>query len=808
MSSWLQDLIFGARVLRKNPSFSLVAVLVIALGIGANAAIFSVVQGVLLHSLPYQDPESLVLVWEDASSHGGSNRLVARPGNYVDWRRENTVFSEMAALRNSSLRLSQLEVPVVPLTHRVTPNYFDLIGVQAYLGRTFAQGEEMPGKDRVVVISYDLWQSAFGGDQGLVGQSVLLDDEAYTVIGILPADFYSAHFFATQPDLWVPLSLLGEEQNRRVRYLVVYGRLAPDRTLEEAQAAMDALALNLARQYPEANRDWGIQLVPVQEDVVGNLRQTFVILLAAVGLVLLIASANVANMVLTRASERVREIALRTALGAGRGRLLRQILTESLLLAGAGGLLGILFALVSVGPMTRLIPSGAGVPFLDQVEVDAGILAFASLVTLLTGVLFGLVPAWQVSRWNLNDALKEGGRGGLTGQRTRRTHRLLVTAQVAISLVLLAGAGLILQSFQRLTGYDPGFDAQRILTLRNSLRGEEFQDPARRTAHFEELASRLASLPGAESASAVSFAPPIGRFLSTRFEIDGQPADPGHEPSGAVRIVLPGYFASMGIPLEQGRAIDRRDQAESLPVVLVNQTAVKSFFSGRDPIGASLKIEDGSNQARQIVGVVGDVRSQGIDPRPRAVVYIPHSQSPIPIMNLVVRASGDPLSLARAAEREVWRMSGSGNVYNIVALDRSIADQHWRSRLISMLLTSFALLALCLGAAGLYGVISSTVSKRVSEMALRMALGARRGDIHRLVLGEGLKLAVAGIAVGLLASLALTRLIANLLYGVTATDPLTFGLVSALLIAVTIAAALAPARCATRADPMEVLRSE
>jgi putative ABC transport system permease protein len=676
------------------------------------------------------------------------------------------------------------------------------------LGRTFAAGEEKPGQDRVVVISYDLWQSAFGGDEALVGRSILLDDESYTVIGILPADFYSAHFFAVQPDLWVPLSLIGEEQERRVRNLVVYGRLAPGRNLQEAQSAMDALAVNLAQQYPETNRDWAISLVPVQEDVVGNLKQTFFILLAAVGLVLLIACANVANMVLTRASERSREIALRTALGAGRGRLLRQILTESLLLAGAGGLLGILIALLGVGPMVRLIPSGAGVPFLDQVRVDSGILAFALLATLLTGVLFGLAPAWQVSRWNLNDALKEGGRAGIGGPRAGGTHRFLVTAQLALSLILLAGAGLILQSFQKLSGYDPGFDAQRILTLRNSLRGAEFQDPARRTAHFEELASRLGALPGVESASAVSFAPPIGRFLSTRFEIDGQPADPGHEPSGAIRIVLPGYFDTMGIPVAQGRAIDGRDRSDSLPVALVNRTAVQSFFAGRDPLGATLKIDDGSEVTRQVVGVVGDVRCQGIDPRPRPVIYIPHSQSPNPIMNLVLRTSGDPLALARSAERVAWQMNGSGNVYGIAALDRSIADQHWRSRLISMLLTSFALLALCLGAAGLYGVISSSVSKRIREMAIRMALGAGRSHIHRLVLGEGLKLAAVGIAVGLLASLVLTRLITNLLYGVTATDPLTFGLVAALLMTVAFAAALAPARRATRADPMAVLRAE
>ncbi len=808
MQGFLQDLSFGIRVLRKNSGFTLLAVAILALGIGANAAIFSVVQGVLLNSLPYEDPQRLVLVWESVLRGGATRRSPTSPANFLDWTERSEGVSQFSALRNSSLRLTAIEPPIVPLTHMVTANYFETLGVEPLLGRSFAAGEDQPGRDRVAMISYGLWQRVYGGDPAALGSQLELDGEEYTLVGVLDDEFYSAHLFPTQPDLWVPLSLAGEELDRRNRNLIVFARLDPGVRLSQVQASLDSVATNLAREHPESNADSTIRAEPIREDIVGSYRQTFVVLLAAVGFVLLLACANVANMILTRASQRSREIVVRRALGAGRWRLLRQLTIESLLLTGAGGALGVALASFGLQPMLTLIPSGAGIPFLDRISLDGSVLLFAFALSLATAVFFGMTPAWQISRWNLSERLKTSGRG-VSGARAKGLHRPLVVAQVAIALLLLAGAGLILQSFRHLTGYDPGFDVERVLTIRNSVRGERFSQPDQVVEHFRNLSQRLGSLPGAESASGVSFPPPNQLFRPRRFRIEGQPVEPGSEPRTAVRVVLADYFSTMGIPMIQGRGIEARDRSDSLPTAVVNHAFAQRYFAPGDAVGSLISLDRDQSRQRRIVGVSDDVLFAGMRPEPSPMLYLPHPQSPLPIMSFVIRASDDPRDLAVAAEREAWKWNSTGgNVYNLQTFEARLADQHWRSRLSSFLLGGFALLSLILGAAGIYAVISSSVSRRVTEIGIRAALGARRSHIRRMVIGEGLKLSALGIAIGLAASMGMAKLIGGQLYGIQAHDPLTLILVSIGLLGVAIAACLVPAIRAMRIDPIQALRSE
>ncbi|HSR51579.1 MAG TPA: ABC transporter permease [Acidobacteriota bacterium] len=805
MGNLTQDVRFALRMLRKNWAFTLTAVLVIALGIGANSAVFSVINGVLIDSLSYRDPETLAFLWADGSARNGVDRVATTSGDYLDWKESQDVFSDISALRNSSLRLTERDEPIVPLVHEVTHNYFDLLGVQPARGRDFQPDDEQ-GPARVVMVSYGLWQAAFGGDESLVGSDIELDGEMYNVIGITPQDFYAAHIFATQPGLWTPLSLAGREDDRRTRDLAVVGRLAPGRSLQEAEAAMRAIAANLAQEYPQTNEDWSVNVEAITDDVVGDFRQTFVVLLAAVAAVLLIACANVAGMVLTRARKRSREIALRTALGARRSRIVRQLLTESLVLAGAGGAAGLLLAWFGLGPLTSMIPQGAGVPFLEKVSLDSSVLLFTLLVSLATGVAFGLLPAMQASRLNLSESLKESARGSIGGRHSR-AQRGLVIGQVALSLLLLAGAALMLQTFSRLTGLDPGYDADRLLTLRHSARGEGLQTPAQQVPHFEQLIEDLKTLPGVSHVSASNTLPPLAPFIVRRFQISGQPADEGFEPLAIRRVVASDYFDTMGIPILQGRALGSFDRADSQPVAVVNQALVERFFRGADPVGATITPQGGPPM--QVVGVAGNVRSRGLDPRPQAAFYTPLAQTPMAPLNVVLRVpQGDPMAVARDAERIIWDSTSSGNVYGIQTLDERIDDLYWRSQVASLLLGGFALLALVLGAAGLYAVLSASVTQRFQEIAIRGALGARRSDIQRLVLGEGLRLALGGVVLGTLAALGLSQLIANQLYGVSATDPVTYLTVGLTLLVVAAAACLIPAYRATRIDPMQALRSE
>ena len=798
------------RSLLKRRAFSGMAVLILALGIGPNTAIFSVVNAVLLRALPYGESSSLVTLYADGTARSQGGRVGTTAGDFAWWKDRVKAFSGMAALRNDSRRITSIETPLVPLVHEVTANYFDVLQAPPALGRGFLPGEDASGQAQVAVLGYGLWQSAFGGDPGVVGRKVDLDGVPHTVVGVMGRDFFSAHLFSNvQPGIFVPKAFGLLRDEHATRDVLVYGRLAPGETLQSAQAEMTAVAASLAQEHPQTNDRWSVAVVPIREVVLGQFGPASRILLAPVCLVLLIACANVANLMLTRSSERSREIALRIALGANQRRIVSELLTESLLISLAGGALGALIAWLAVDPLARLIPAQAGVPFLDRVEVDGFVLAFTLALSVISGVLCGLYPAREATRGALNEVLREGGRGQASGRGARFRSRL-VMVEVALAVVVAAGAGLMMRTFEGLQAFRPGFDAERILTLRTSLRGDEFATPASRIAHFEELQRRLAALPGIDAVSATSFEPPTpasGGFGGIRLSIPGLQDDGAAPPSAVSSIVMPGFFETLGIPVFSGRGITRDDLPGSRRVAVINRAMAEKFFPGLDPLGRTFAIHGPSSSPMEIVGVVGNVLTAGNDPTPRPVFYLPHAQNPLAVMTVVMRVpQGDPLALAREAEKTAWSLSRSTNVYFVRSLASRLLDLNWQSRFGAMLLGAFAGLALLLGAAGIYAVISHAVAQRRTEIGLRMALGAKATEVRIMILRGGLGISAKGVALGLLASLATTRLLSGLLYGVTPGDPITLGSVSLLLITVAALASLVPAVRASRVDPGTVLR--
>ncbi len=799
---------FALRSLRRRPAYTTMAVAMLALGIGANTAIFSVVDAVLLRSLPYQDPATLVVVFADGSARGQSNRLGTTAGDFLDWREQADAFSGLTILRNESRRLTTVESPVVPLVHAVTANYLDVLGVRPALGRGFLAGEDEPGRDDVVILSHGLWQTVFGGDPGVVGSRVGLDGRPHTVVGVMRSEFYSAHVFSVQPGLWVPTSLEALREDRTTRDLLAYGRLAPGRSLASAQATMTALTSRIAQQHPDTNDRWGASVVPLRDHALGQFSRTGGILLAAVGLVLLIACANVANLTLARATERSREVAVRTALGASRGRIVGQLLTESLVLSLAGGVLGAVLAQFAAAPLAGLIPAQAGVPFLDRVGIDGRVLAFTFVLSVLSGVLFGLLPSRQSARLDLVSVLREGGRGTLSAP-ARRLRESLVVAEVALAVVIASAAGLMLRTFTGLQGIHPGFDAERILKLRTSLRGDDFQAPSARLGHFEELKRRLEAVPGIASVSAVSFEPPTlaGVFGAVRLVLPDAPETAAAAPSAVGRVVMPDYFETMGIPILKGRGVTRDDVADGRRIAVISEKMAARYFADVDPLGRSFAVHGPRPQPLEVVGVSGDVMTGGTDPTPQAVFYTPYAQNPLAVMSFVLRVrDGDAMVPAREAERTAWSLPGSTNVFGIETLDRRIADLNWRSRFGALTLGAFAALALVLGAVGIYAVVSYTVFQRRGEIGVRMALGARDTEVMGMVLKDGLRLAGVGVVFGSLASLAVTRLLAGFLYGVAPGDAGTLAAVSVLLLTVAAGACLGPALRASHVEPHVALR--
>jgi putative ABC transport system permease protein len=803
-----QDVRFGGRMLIKNPTFTIVAVLALALGIGANSAIFSVVNTVLLRPLPYKEPDRLMTVWEDNSRHGYPRDTPAA-ANFIDWRDQNQVFEGMAAMAELSFNLTGGGEPERIDGRRVSANLFPLLGVEPQLGRAFLSEEDRPGAQRVVIMSHGLWQRRFGSDQNIIGRPLTLNGESYTVVGVMPPQFQ----FPTRGDeLWVPIAFDSREAaNRGRHYLEVVARLKSGVTPQQAQAEMNTIAARLQQQYPEQNTGLGAAVVPLHEQVVGDIKPALLVLLGAVGFVLLVACANVANLLLARAAVRQKEIATRIALGASRLRLMRQFLTESILLAVLGGGLGLLLSLWGVNLLKAFIPEN--ISQAKAVTIDARVLGFTLLVSLLTGLIFGLAPAVQASNLNLNETLKEGGRDSAAGSRGNRIRGLLVVAEVAVSLVLLIGAGLLINSFLRLRNVDPGFRADNLLTMRIVLSAQKYPDRERRAVFYDELLRRVESLPGVKSAAVANWIPLVSQGDSIGVTIEGRPAPaPGQANIVVTRVVSPHYFETMGIQLLRGRQFAEQDRVDSPPVAVISETMARRYWPGEDPTGK--RIAPGRPESADdwvtVVGVMKDVRQFELNADPKPQMYLSYEQgwSFFAPSHLVVRTEAEPRSLAATVRGAVWSIDKDQPVSNISTMEDVLSESIARQRFSMLLLGIFAAVALLLAAVGLYGVMSYSVAQRTHEIGIRMALGAQTRDVLKLAVGQGLKLVLIGVVLGLVAAFILTRVLASLLYGVSATDPITFITISLVLISVALLASYIPARRATKVDPLIALRYE
>ena len=798
-----QDLRYGALMLLKQPGFTLVAVFTLALGIGANSAIFSVVNGVLLRPMPLEDPDRLIKIWETflPSGHGTTSAP-----NLKDWREQNTVFNGIAAYQFSSFNLREQESPERLQGATVSPNFFDVVGAHPRLGRAFQTGEDEAGRNRVALLSHGLWQRAFGGDAGVVGKEIPLNGENYMVIGVMPPDF---RFPSRLTEIWVPLVIPPDLiDNRGSHWMFTLARLKPEVGFEQAREQMVSIAKRLERQYPDSQAGRSVFLIPLQEETVQGIRPALRALMFAVGFVLLIACANVANLLLARATSRRREIAVRTALGAGRLRLVRQLLTESLLLAGAGGALGL--ALAKWGMEALLVLAENFLPRANEVSLDWRVAGFTAALSLLTGVFFGLIPALQSSRVDLQSSLKEGaGAGG--GAQTNWLRGALVAAEVAATMVLLIGAGLLVKSFIRLYETDLGFKAENVLTMSLALPESKYPDVRAAAAFYQKLLERVASLPGARSAGVINHLPLQEWGFNGDIAIEGQgPVEPGRQPRAEFRATSQDYFRTLSVPLISGRFFTAQDQSDSAPVVIVNQTLARRFLPGQDPIGKRIRAI--GKDWRTVIGVVGDVRQSGVTQAARAEIFVPLTQAiftPLTqTMSLAVRADANPEALISAVRNTVREVDPAQPVFNVKTMEAVVADSISDRRLNMLLLGIFAAVALTLAMIGIYSVMSYTVSQHTREIGVRMALGARPLDVLKLVVGQGMVLTLAGVGLGLAGAFGLTRLMATLLYGVTATDPMTFVIVSALLVIVALLACYVPARRATKVDPMVALRGE
>ncbi len=794
MLNFIQDLRYALRTLRRSPGFAAVALVTLALGIGASTAIFSVVHAVLLRPLPYKDPARLVFVW-------GSNPRIGREEaslpDFTDWRAQSTVFEGMAGLVTRSLVLTSIEEPERIPGAGVTANFFSVVGVEPVLGRGFRPQEDRPGGERVAILSHGAWERRFGADPKVIGKSVTLSEAVYTVVGVLPRGFRAPN----DTEVWTPMALAPAQFGRRNDFVVAIARLKRGVSLERAQAEMTVIAKRLEREYPGSNTGWTALVVPLHADLVKDVRLPLLVLLGAVGFVLLIACANVANLLLARAAARRREIAVRAALGAGRARLVGQLLTESVMLALAGGGLGA--GLATWGIPALLAAAPAEMPRLD-IGIDAPILIFTLAISLLTSVVFGLAPALDASRLDLTGSLKEGGRGSTAGAGGLRGA--LVAAEIALSLVLLIGAGLLLRSFWRLQAVPSGFRADNVLTMRLLQTSTRFSQRVQLARFYEQVLERTARLPGVVAAGLINAVPLSGSNTNFDFTIDGRPPlPPGQNLTADFRVSSPDYFRVLGIPLIQGRLFTAYDHTEAPPVAIINEASARRHFPGQDPLGQRIRID---GPPREIVGVVGNVRHESLASGTKAEIYVSYQQSGARSLALVVRTEGDPLQAVGAVRSQVRAVDQDVPVFNVRSLQAIVEASLAQRRFTMMLLAMFASVALLLAAVGIYGVVSYVASLRTHEFGVRLALGARPVDVAWLVLRQGLVLVTGGVAAGLAAAVALARLIGTLLYGVSATDALTFGAVSAMLAAVALAALYFPARRATQVDPLVALRYE
>jgi putative ABC transport system permease protein len=811
MEMLLQDVRYAIRTLIKSRGFTAVAVFALALGIGANTAIFSVINAAMIRPLPFKDPDRLVMVWEHNRPRARTQNVVS-PANFLNWKDRNNVFEDMALFYDTRFNLTDVDDPEEIPAQSVTTNFFNLIGVSPALGRAFEPEDEQPGREAIVILSDGLWRRRFGGDPEITGKTIKLNGNVFTVIGVMPPDF---HFFikggsltGNQPELWSPVIFSAADRNPRGRYATAVAKLKPNVTREQAQSEMGTIASTLEEQYKDFDTGWGVNIVPLREQFFGDIRPALWVLLGAVSFVLLIACANVANLLLARAASRQKEIAIRTALGAGRFRIVRQLLTESLLLAALGGILGLLLAMWGVDLLLAFSPKD--MPSLGGVGIDYQVLGFTLLISLMTGLIFGLAPALEASRPNLNETLKEGGKGAGSGTRSHRVRDIFVVAEVALALVLLIGSGLMIKSFFKLQSINPGFNAENLLTVRLLLPGSKYGEDHQRISFFRQALSRIESLPGVRSAGAVSFLPFASLGAATSFTIEGRPEPPaGEKFTLDVRVCDPNYFRTMGIPLLRGRNFTEKEATEASHVVLINEAMARTYFPDEDPIGKRVTISMAAKPVpTEIIGVVGDIKHVGLDVEPRAMSYWPHPELPYSFMSIVVRTEGDPLSFAPAVKREVQALDKDQPIADVRTMEQLLSASVARARFSTLLLGIFAGLALLLAAVGIYGVMSYSVTQRTHEIGIRMALGASQKDVMRLVVGQGMTLALVGVVIGVVAAFFLTRVMASLLFGVSATDPLTFVAISAVLSGVALVANLVPARRAIKIDPMVALRYE
>jgi putative ABC transport system permease protein len=801
METLIQDIRYGLRGLWKRPGFTAVALITLALGIGANTAIFSLINAVLIRPLPFPQPDRLVWSW--GNIRNGGNRASVSPLDYLDFRQQNRSFEEFAAMISVPLsaNLTGGGEPQRLTAAGVTGNFFQALGVQPALGRTLMLENESTGRDQVAVLSYGLWQKRFAGDPGIINQRIALDGKSFEVLGVMPRDFD----FPATTEVWVPLNFEAQPglKQRKAHFLRPVGRLKAGVSLAQAQADTDAIARHLEATYPDTNTGWNLRLVSLREQIVGNIRSTLYILLGAVGFVLLIACANVANLLLAHAASRRKEIALRTALGAGRLRIARQMITESVILALLGGALGTLLAIWGVQALIAL--SGENIPATAHVKIDLTVLGFTLVTSVLTGLLFGLAPALRTMRLSLSETLKEGGRSGSESAQRNRTRSLLVVFECAVAVMLLVGAGLLIRSLVRLQNTNPGFDSSNVLTIRIDLPDQKYATPESRSNFWEQFESRVSALPGVESVGLVSELPLSGQPNDMPYTVEGRPADAANQGfDDDFRRVNRDYFRTLRIPFLRGRNFTPQEVREGAKVLVISESLVTQTFPNEEPLGKRL-VMGFRNEAFEIVGIVGDVRHRSLEQSPLPTMYMPALESG---ENVVIRAQTDTPAIAAAVRREVAAIDPNQPIARVRTMNEwlglAVAAQRYRAGLLGL----FAGLALLLSAVGIYGVMSYSVGQRTHEIGVRMALGARQLDVLKLVVRQGMGLVFVGVGIGLIGALALTRIISSLLFGVGTRDPVTFTGVSILLAVVAFIACYVPAWRATKVDPLVALRYE
>jgi len=818
METLLRDIRYGVRSLLKRPGFTLIAVVTLALGIGANTAIFSVVNAVVLRPLPYAEPDRLVMLWE--TMPGSDQRSVA-PGNFVDWRTQNKTFQDMAAMFYANFNLTSDGEPDRIDGATITSNLMSVLGASAQLGRTFQPDDDDHQDRNLVLISEGLWRRRFGADPNVIGRNITIDETPHTVVGVMSRGFQ----YPSRSELWVlgrnrgavPMSLISQVptndwvHERDAHFITVIGRLRPGATLSQAQSDIAGITRRMEQDFPQTNAGLGSNVVPLHTQVVGDVRGMLFILLGAVGFVLLIACTNVANLLLARAGQRDREIAIRAAVGATRRRLIRQLLTESVLLSVVGGLAGLFVSIWAVAVFVKLSPGD--IPRLNEASVDLRLLGFTLLVSLLTGIGFGLLPAFQATRTNLNTSLKEGGARASEGRQRRGARNILVVTEIALAQVLLVGAALLAISYVRVTKIDPGFNPDRVLTAKIAPSNKKYPTPKTRSAFYTTVLEHLQTLPGVESAGMVMSLPLTGSSMNRGFKVEGRPAPKADENvTMDFQIVSPSYFSTLEIPVKQGRGLNASDTENSERVIVINNAMARRYWPNEDPIGKRLIIGESSKDTswRTIVGVVGDNHHASLSEPPVPTAFISYLQDleSWPRMGFVIKAKTDPASITSAVRKELASIDRAQPVYAIEPMENLLHASVAQRRFIMLLLGSLSFIALTLAIVGVYGVISFSVSERTQEIGIRLALGARAGDVLKMVLRQGMRVAFIGIVIGLGAAFALTRLLSSLLFEVSPTDPRTFSIVAALLGAVAFLACYLPARRATKVDPLEALRYE